>query len=183
MVAFGASPDATTGIELLTVVVNSGTLVVVAFVAGGLAERFLVSQRQLESQRQSFGNLQAFRDHIFDSVGTGLVALDRDHRITAFNRAAETITGMSSAAAIGTRWTELFGGALPLDRMETGSVGGSESSIRRETELRRPDGTIVPLGVTVSALVAGDGTRLGIIGACDDLSSLPMPEARMRQAG
>ena len=182
MLAFGASPDVTTGIELLTVLVNSGTLVVVAFVTGGLAERFLVSQRQLESQRQSFENLQVFRDHIFDSVGTGLVALDREHRITAFNRAAETITGVPSAAAIGTRWTELFGGALPLDGMEAGIVGGSEASIRRETELRRPDGTIVPLGVTVSALVAGDGARLGIIVACDDLSAVRTLEARMRQA-
>ena len=97
VLAFGAPADATMALDVLAILVNSGTLAVVAIVSGGLAERFIVSQQELASQRQSFRDLRAFSDVIFQSAGTGLVAVDRTDRITAFNRAAETITGVPSA--------------------------------------------------------------------------------------
>jgi two-component system sensor histidine kinase PilS (NtrC family) len=182
VLAFGASADATTALDVLAILVNSGTLAVVAFVSGGVAERFLVSQRELASQRQSFSDLQAFSDVIFQSAGTGLVALDRAHRITAFNRAAETITGVPSVAALGARWSDVFGEALSLDVIETAMTGVSTAPTHHEIDLRRPDGIVAPVRVTASALVAGDGTQLGVIVACDDLSAFRALETRMRQA-
>jgi two-component system sensor histidine kinase PilS (NtrC family) len=154
----------------------------VAFVSGGVAERFLLSQRELASQRQSFGDLRAFSDVIFQSAGTGLVALDLDHRITAFNRAAETMTGVPSVKAVGMRWADLFGGALPLTEIEAALAAAPTTSTRHEIELSRPGGTPMPVRVTGSTLAAGDGTRLGLIVACDDLSALRSLETRMRQA-
>ena len=182
VLAFGAPADATTALDVLAILVNSGTLAVVAIVSGGLAERFIVSQRELASQRQSFSDLRAFSDVIFQSAGTGLVALDRTDRITAFNRAAETITGVPSAAALGARWTDVFGEALPLDAIAAAITGEPTALTRHEIDLCRPDGTVVPVRVTASALVAGDGARLGVIIACDDLSAIRILEARMRQA-
>jgi two-component system sensor histidine kinase PilS (NtrC family) len=182
VLAFDAPADATMALDVLAILVNSGTLAVVAFVSGGLADHFLSSQRELESQRQSFSDLRAFRDVIFESAGTGLVALGRDHRITAFNHAAEMLTGVAARIAVGARWPELFGGALPLDEIEAAVTAAPETSTRHEIELTRPDGTLAPVRVTGSALVAGDGTRLGLIIACDDLSALRSLETRMRQA-
>jgi len=182
LVAFGTPVDATTALDVEAVLVNSTTLVIVAIVAGGLAERFLLSQRELQAQRRNLGDLQAFRDVIFQSVGTGLIALDRGHRITAFNRAAETITGVAATAAVGATWSELFGDGLPLREIEAAIAGDHRASTRHETDLRRPDGTVVPVRVTGSALEAGDGARLGLIAACEDLSSIRAMEARMRQA-
>jgi two-component system sensor histidine kinase PilS (NtrC family) len=173
---------ATTTLDLLAVLVNSGTLVIVASVAGGLAERFLSSQRTLQTERRALGDLQAFSEVIFQSVGTGLVALDRDHCITAFNRAAETLTGRSASTALGTRWADVFGPGWPVGEIEAALGGGPKASLRREIELRRPDGTVVPVRVTASALEAGDATRLGWIAACDDLSAARAMEAGMRQA-
>ncbi len=182
VLAFGAPVDTTTALDVLAVLVNSGTLLVVSIVASGLAERFLLSQRELEAQRRDLSDLQAFRDVIFHSVGTGLVALDREHRITAFNRAAETITGVSTAAALGARWPELFGPGLPLGEIEEAITSRPGVSTRHETELGRPDGVRVPVRVTCSALEAGDGRRLGLVAACEDLSTIRAMEARMRQA-
>ena len=181
-VTFGGPVDPTTAHDLVAVLVNSTTLVIVAIVAGGLAERFLASQRELQTQRRRLRDLQAYRDVIFQSAGTGLIALDLDHRVTAFNRAAETITGLPAATAVGASWTRLFGDALPLAEIETAVAGDPATSVRHETELRRPDGTVVPVRVTASALEAGDGARLGLIAACEDLSSIRAMEARMRQA-
>jgi len=182
VLAFSAPADTTTALDVLAILVNSGTLLVVSIVAGGLAERFFLSQRELETQRRDLSDLRAFRDVIFHSVGTGLVALDREHRITAFNRAAETITSVSTAAALGARWLELFGPGLPLGEIEQAITTRPSVSTRHETELVRPDGARVPVRVTCSALAAGDGRRLGLVAACEDLSAIRALEARMRQA-
>src|SRR2546428_9613421 len=48
--------------------------------------------------------------------------------------------------------------------------------------LRRPDGTTVPVRMTFSALRSGEGERLGLISACEDLSAIRAMESRMRQA-
>jgi len=170
--AFDEPVDRTAALDMLTILVTAGTLTIVSVVAGGLAERSLASQRDLESERRSLGDLRAFSDVIFESAGTGLVALDRGHRITAFNRAAEATTGVPVSRAVGARWSDVFGGGFSSADIEAATAGKPGASIRREIELSRPDGTTVPLLITASALEAGDGTRLGCIAACEDLSSV-----------
>lgn len=182
VLAFGAPPDSTIALDLLAILATAGTLAVVSIVGGGLAERILLSQRELERERRTLGNLQAFSDVIFQSVGTGLVALDREHRITAFNRAAESITGVSASAALGGRWADVFGPEASLPEIAAVIAGRTHAATRHEIEMRRPDGTVVPLRVDTWALEAPDGTRLGCIAACEDLGPARAMEARVRQA-
>ncbi|PYM31803.1 MAG: hypothetical protein DME15_16195 [Candidatus Rokuibacteriota bacterium] len=172
---FFDAPGETSGLELLTMFMNSGTFLVVAIVAGGLAERFRATRRELV-------DLQAFKDLVFQSVGTGLIALDRRHRVTAFNRAAEEITGRRAADAIGRPWSSLFGETIALDAIAAAIDANPRLSSLHETTLRRPGAAAAPVRVTFSALRAGDGERLGLIGACEDLSAIRQLEARMRQA-
>ena len=182
VIAFGEDPDSTTPLDVLTIFVNAGTLAVVSILAGGLADRFIESQRELGRQRRSLADLQAFRDVIFQSVATGLVAVDHSLRITAFNRAAETITGVSAPNALGVRWSDVFGGNVPLREIEATVARKSPAAARHEIELRRPDGTVAPVRVTGSALESGDGTSLGLLVACEDLTAIRAMETRLRQA-
>ncbi len=175
-------PEETTGLELLTMFMNSGTLLIVAIVAGGLAEQFRTARLELEKGRRDLLDLQAFKDLVFQSVGTGLIALDQEHRVTAFNRAAEEITGRAASEVIGHAWPVLFGNAIALDTVAAAIDGTPRSASLHEITLRRPDGVAVPVRVTFSALRAGDGARLGLIGACEDLSAIRELEAQMRQA-
>ncbi len=179
---FFDTPGETTALELVTMFLNSGTFLIVAIVAGGLAEQFRTTRRALETQRKDLLDLRAFKDLVFQSVGTGLIALELGHRVTAFNRAAEEITGRTEGEAIGRPWQDLFGDAVPLDAIDAAIDGNPRMSTRHETTLRRPDGTVTPVRVTFSALRSGDGVRLGLIGACEDLSAIRQMEARMRQA-
>jgi two-component system sensor histidine kinase PilS (NtrC family) len=48
--------------------------------------------------------------------------------------------------------------------------------------LHRPGGDEAPIRMTFSALRAGDGRRIGLIAACEDLSIIRAMEARMRAA-
>ena len=49
-----------------------------------------------------------FRDEIFDSINEGVFTIDRAWRITAFNRAAERITGVAREDALGSRCRDVF---------------------------------------------------------------------------
>src|SRR5688500_1693269 len=99
MTAFFEAPQETTSLEILTMFLNSGTFLIVAFAAGGLAERFQSTHAELETQRRDLRDLQALKDLVFESVGSGLIAIDRRHVVTAFNHAAEEMSGLAAAHA------------------------------------------------------------------------------------
>jgi len=175
-------PTETTALEVLTVFMNAGVLMISAIVAGSLAERYHLVQRDLEAQQRHLSDVQAFRDQIFQSVGTGLIAVDSDHRITAFNRAAEAITGVEAAQALGQPWESVFGRAVDLEAVRAAVAGADGQSQRHEIQLRRHDGRAVPVGISFWLLKSGEGSAVGLIGVCQDLSSIKQMEDRVRQA-
>jgi two-component system sensor histidine kinase PilS (NtrC family) len=175
-------PHAWTALEIVTIFLNAGTFLVVAVVAGDLAEKFRLSAHELEREKRTASDLRAFRDLIFESVGTGLVALDRERRITAFNRAAEEISGYRADDAVGRPWSAVFGDDVRIDDVEASIERNPGLASRHEGAIRRADGAVVPVSMTFSALRAGDGHRLGLIVACEDLSTLQKMQARMREA-
>jgi two-component system, NtrC family, sensor histidine kinase PilS len=182
LIQFFDAPQETTALEVVTMFLNAATLLVVAILAGGLGEQYRATRQELETRQKDLRDLQAFKDLVFQSVGTGLIALDQEHRVTAFNRAAEEITGVAAPHAIGQAWSFLIGAAIPLEPIEAVIVANPRASTRHEAVLRRPDGTSVPVRMTFSALRSGEGERLGLISACEDLSAIREMESRMRQA-
>src|SRR5947208_1590256 len=170
------APQETTALEIITIFANAGTFLVVAIVAGGLAERFQTQSRTLRDMR-------AIKDLVFESVGTGLIALDRSHTITTFNRAAATITGVPAAAALGRPWQALLGDLVPLPAIETDLATEPDRPSRHEAVLPRPGDSSVPVRLTFWALKAGDeDEQLGVICACEDLTAVRAMEERLRQA-
>jgi two-component system, NtrC family, sensor histidine kinase PilS len=182
MTAFFEAPQETTALEILTMFLNAGTFLIVAIVAGGLAQRFHVTHAALETQRKDLRDLVAFKDLVFECVGTGLIAVDVEHVVTAFNRAAEDITGVRATDAIGRSWTSLFGETIDLTSAESAVAAATRGTPVRESSVVRPDGTSAPVRMAFSALRAGDGAHVGLIVACEDLSALRDMERRMRQA-
>ncbi len=169
-------PHETTALEIVTMFANAGTFLVVAIVAGGLAERF-------QTQSRTLRDLRAIKDLVFESVGTGLIALDRAGTITTFNRAAATISGVPTAAAIGRPWHTVFGEVVSLRAIEAQLAAEPTGSSRHEAILTRPGGASVPVRLTFWTLKTGEeGEPLGVICACEDLSQIRAMEERLRQA-
>ncbi len=176
------TPSENTAVELLTVFMNAGVLLLVAVVTGALAGRYHELQQHMEDQRKHLSDLQAFRDLIFESVGSGLVGVDPAGRVTAFNHAAESITGVRADEAIDQPWESIFGHGVSLDDVRRAVSEGSEPAPRYEFRLRRRDGQEVPVGISFWSLRSGAGDVAGLIGVCQDLSSIKQMEQRMRQA-
>ena len=182
-VLLGLAPPADmTALEVLAALLNAAVLLVVSIVIASLAARYRQSQQRLEAQRKHLSDVRAFRDLIFESVGSGLVAVDKAGCVTAFNRAAESITGVRAADALGQPWPTIFGRDIDLAEVSRAANGPGEFPPRHEFQLRRKDGSQVPVGITFWALRSGGGEGVGLIGVCQDLSFIKQMEARMRQA-
>lgn len=172
----------TAALTLLHIITTSGALLAVAILVGSLAERSRRVQHELETQGRNLRDLQVFKDLIFESVGSGLVALDLSGRIKAFNRAAEEITGFTAREVIGQQWEQVFGHAIGLDEALVQVGTGGPRTRRREIRLRRKDGREMPLGISFWPLWSGKGSLDGLVGVCQDLSDIQQMEQRMRQA-
>ena len=80
----------------------------IAFLSGSLADRLQRAGARLERASSEIADLQAFNQHVIDSLASGLATTDRLGRILTFNRAAEAITGHSAHAVVGRRLEEVL---------------------------------------------------------------------------
>src|SRR5204862_729257 len=182
MAYFFETPLETTALEVVTIFLNSATFLVVAILVGGVAERYRVTHSELQTRQRDLRDLEAFRDLVFECVGTGVVVLDRQDRVTAFNRAAAEITGRDVSTTLGARWQDLAADGVELGEVTTALMAPSFRSVRRETIVYRPNGEAIPVVMTFSTLRSAAGEALGLVIACEDLSAIRRMEARMRQA-
>ncbi len=171
-----------TTLEIMTIFLNTAAFLVVAILAGSLAEQYHTAHRTVENQREDLSDLYAFKDLIFESMGSGLVGMDLSRRITAMNRAAEEITGYESREATGRLWESIFGDGIPREEIERSTRLEGWQVWRHEIRFRRKDGRELPLGISFWPVRSGRGELAGIIGVFQDLSAIKEMEERMRQA-
>jgi two-component system sensor histidine kinase PilS (NtrC family) len=182
LTTFLEAPGETSALEVLSIFLNAATLLAVAVLASGLAQRYHATRRELEAQAKDLQDLQAFRTVILNSTGTGLIALDREYRITALNPAAGHITGLVPDEVLGRPWAAVLGEAVAVETLERETAGRPGSPNRYEATIARPDGRRVTVRFTFSTLRSSTGARLGMIVVCEDLTEIRTLERRMRQA-
>jgi len=114
-----------------------------------------------------------FFQTILDSIADGVFTIDKNRRITSFNRAAERITGFSCSEAIGKECYEIFHANIcesgcPLE--ETLKTG--EEVIDRPLNIMNKEGRTVPISVRTSSLTDKKGRVIGGVEAFRDLSAI-----------
>jgi PAS domain S-box-containing protein len=120
-----------------------------------------------------------FREDVIESMPLGVVAVDREGQILAWNRSAEEILGAPRADALAKMIDEIGGSegwqeAL-LRALSRGAARGPSEHI-----VRRQDGTTIPVEVNVAALRDAEGHTRGAVATLTDLSSLRSMEERIR---
>jgi PAS domain S-box-containing protein len=110
---------------------------------------------------------------ILDSIAEGVFTVDRERRITSFNRAAETITGFTRAQAVGRYCWEVFRASICEQRcaleatMETGAP-----MVDQSVTIINAAGERVPVSISTSPLLDKDGRPLGGVETFRDLSDV-----------
>lgn len=153
----------------------------IAFLSGSLADRLQRAGARLERASSEIADLQAFNQHVIDSLSSGLATTDRQGRILTFNRAAEAITGQPAASVVGRRLEEVLelpsSVAADLSRLSDPSRGR-----RLETSYRTRDGRMIEMGFTATPLQTPGGNA-GLLFAFQDVTDIKKLErdARLRQ--
>jgi two-component system sensor histidine kinase PilS (NtrC family) len=139
-----------------TVGLNVFGFVAVAGLSGYLAEGLRRADERLAHASNQIADLQAFSQHVIDSLTSGLATSDIDGRLLTFNRAAEAITGTPAAAAVG----QPAATVLQLPRDFGGLFGAREDRPplpRVDFGFTRQDGRQVELGLSTASLITPRG--------------------------
>ncbi len=108
---------------------------------------------------------------ILDSIADGVFTVDRNWRITSFNRAAEQITGIRKEEAVGRFCWEVFKASICekvcslRDTMETG-----QSSVNRSIYIVTAKGDRIPISISTALLKDENGNVIGGVETFRDLS-------------
>ncbi len=121
------------------------------------------------SARTSLSRIKAFSDNLVAHMPIGLLAFDRDTRITSLNQWAGSLLHLSVDKSIGNKADTIIpdqlAGLLDLIRRE-------EGVIEREIECRMTNGDIIPLEVIATQLREDDDTALGYVILFRDLTEI-----------
>jgi len=146
-------------------VIMGAILLLVGF--AGFILLFLV--QSYRSTRASLSRIKAFSDNVVEHVPIGLLAMDQQGKIAAFNKSAESILQLSAPEAIGQDAQKL----LPAELLEEISHSQNQDGvIEKEIEFTASDGKIVPLEIGVSSLKDENDVFLGNVLLFKDLTEV-----------
>jgi two-component system, NtrC family, sensor histidine kinase PilS len=163
-----------------TYVLNAFGFFAVALLSGSLAEGMRATGMWLEQASSQIADLQALNQHVIDSLPSGLATTDNTGRILTFNRAAENITGRSSASVAGRPIAEVL--HIPEDAVGARSPELDAGRARRmEAQLTR-NGRPVEIGLSIAYLQTPGG-RAGYLVTFQDVTDIKKLErdARLQQ--
>ena len=142
---------------VFTVGLNVFGFLAVALLSGYLAESARRADERLAATSNQLEDLQAFSQHIIDSLMSGLATTDMDGRVLTFNRAAESITGITAADAAGRSIAEVL--QMP-DALATEMFGPREGRPRLprvEIDFTRSGYGTIELGLATALLYTPRG--------------------------
>src|SRR3954470_13360385 len=139
-----------------TAVLNVFGFLAVAGLSGYLAESARRADERLAATSNQLAALQAFSQHIIDSLMSGLATTDMDGRVLTFNRAAEAITGVTAADATARSIVDVLQMPDALAEM-FGPREGRPRLPRVEIEFTRSGRGTIELGLSTALLYTPRG--------------------------
>jgi two-component system sensor histidine kinase PilS (NtrC family) len=168
-------------VAVFTVGLNIFGFFAVAMLSGHLAENVRRAGEQLVETSNQLADLQAFSQHVIDSLTSGLATTDLDGRVLTFNRAGEAITRVTAAEAVGRSIADVLQFPRDLDGL-FGAREGRPKLPRVEVAFTRGDALHIELGLSTAILLTPRG-ETGFIFTFQDVteSRKQEREARVQQ--
>lgn len=116
---------------------------------------------------------QKFVSTILDSITEGVFTIDRDWKVTSFNKAAEKITGTSAMQAIGRKCSDVFRANI----CKTGcalkkTIATGKNILDFRIVIKSSQGKSVPVSISTAVLKDGRGRVVGGVETFRDLSAI-----------
>ena len=136
---------------LYSIFVTGVACATVALIGSYLSESLRDVGEQLEEAAEQVADLQELNKVIVDSIHSGLITADAGGHILYVNNFGESILGVRTADIRERPLRDLIGSPL-LEPLALQARASYEGLARFEVVYRRPDGTALDLGVSVSPL-------------------------------
>jgi two-component system sensor histidine kinase HydH len=119
--------------------------------------------------RASLSRIKAFSDNVVENMPIGLIALDNQQRIAAFNHTAESLMQLSLNSVIGKTADKV----LPPELCATMNCPVIHNQvIEKEIDCTVGNGHLIPLEIGASLLTDEKGTHLGYVILFKDLTEV-----------
>jgi two-component system sensor histidine kinase PilS (NtrC family) len=165
-------------LTILLISANFCASFIMAYLGTYLANRLRQARGEVHRSEASLAALRALHEDIVQSVASGLLTFDRRGTVTSVNRTAEALCGRREAELRGATWETLFPDAPAFASVWEGLENDGARRARSETQLARPDGSRISVGMSLSFLRRGRGA----ICSFQDLTDIKRMEEQVRQA-
>ncbi len=109
-------------------------------------------------------------EHIATYLKEGLIIIDRDKKITFFNAAAESLTGVAQTQVYGATYNVVFRDNSWVTSLVTRAQNSGNSRTAEEGDLRDRNQCVIPVRITCSPIFDKDNCSLGFVLVLHDLS-------------
>ena len=147
-----------------------------AVLSGYLAERLRKAHLSLELASTEIADLQAFNEHVIESLTTGLATTDSEGRLLTFNRAAQAITGYAPAEVIGRRLARILRWPGNFDTALHENLARKRQT---DFEMKTGDGRSIVVGLSAAPLLTPRG-HAGFLFAFEDVTEVRESERQAR---
>jgi PAS domain S-box-containing protein len=128
---------------------------------------------------QDLRRSERFREHVLDSMASGLIVVDLQGRILTFNHTAEQLLGWTETALLQRPMGEVLG--EEAERLVRGTLEQGRLALRQEVTLRTASGSRLPASLTTSLLRHEGRNVYGTIITFLDLTPLKRAEEQARR--
>jgi len=180
--AGGLAPLRSVGYAVYQIVTHLVAFVAVAILSSHLADRLRQAGQELERRGLDLRNLQSLHQAIVTNIASGLLTLDLEGRVVAFNRAAERITGERFAAIHHQPWQRTPFAQSPILAAFFANPSAPLAQQSGELDLVRRDGQCIPVGISCSPLTGEGGEPIGLVAIFEDLTERRRAEEQLRRA-
>ncbi len=139
--------------------------------------RDITERKQLE---QEIIDLKNFNESIIQSMGSGLITVDLNRRITSFNSSAEEVLGYAAEEVMGKHLEEVF---APEDCSRLFAIidDPEQGILNREMQFTAKDGNQVYVGFTVTPRYDSQKRRVGTIIAFRDITQIKQMQVEVQR--
>ncbi len=151
---------------------EKGQVIGCVAIARNITENKLLEQEVIE--------LKNFNESIIQSMGSGLVTIDLEHRITSFNNGAEDILGFAAENTMQKRLEDIFS-RDDCERLLLNIDDPNQSLLNREMQLPGRNGEAIFVGFSVTPRYDARKRRVGTIISFKDITQIRQMQVEIQR--
>ena len=136
---------------------------------------------ELEEILRELGALRIFQENIIQNMNSALVVLDSGGLVTYANPTAEAVLGVEAGALLGRSLLGFFPEHDAASFAVARTLADGARFRGAEAVATRPDGRVVPIGVSCAPLLDEEGRRRGAVAIFQDLTEIKQLQRQVLQ--